>query len=60
MVTTIPKRLLASINLYREMYVLISSKRLCVRLTKKAVVFETSCVYNVLFVFDNGKSPFTY
>jgi hypothetical protein len=42
------------------MYVLILSKRLCVRLTNKAVIFETSCVYSVLYVSDDGKSPFTY
>ena len=26
-------------------------KRLCARLTTKAVAFETSCVYNVVYVF---------
>ena len=33
------------------MYVPSLSKRLCVRLTKRAIAFETSCVYSVLYVF---------
>ena len=51
MASIFQKCLLTSINLHHEMYVPILSKRLCVRLTKIAVAFETSCVQSVLYVF---------